>query len=325
MRAGGLRATVLWALAGCTTGGGPAEPGAPTLNPGDHSFALDVGGHSRRYLVRVPPPAASESPPPVLLAFHGGGGNPEQFQETAGLDAVADREGFVVVYPAGTGPVESTLTWNAGPGCCGFARDQDIDDVGFGLALLHDLADRHPIDTLRLFVTGHSNGSMMAYRIASEVPNRVAGAVGVAGTMQLPSVKPSLPVPVLHIHSENDPRAFYEGGVRDDRIHPPVSEMLDLWAGMNGCDSSPVEIEARTGSSGGPDSGHTAVLLRWSCGEAPLEHWRLTGAGHAWPGHRVSPAWELVVGPSTEVVSAAEEVWRFMASIGGQVSGPKVR
>ncbi len=317
MKAGRLWVATLMALAGCTSGGGPAGPSAPTLISGDHSFALEVGGRLRRYLVRVPPSTPRGPPPPVVLAFHGGGGNPEQFQETAGLDAVADREGFVVVYPAGTGLVDGTLTWNAGPGCCGFARDQNIDDVRFVLALLDDLADRHQIDTLRVFLTGHSNGSMMAYRVTSEAPRWVAGAVGVGGTMQLPTVQPSLPVPVLHIHSEDDPRAFYEGGVRDDRVHPPVSEMLDLWAGMNGCDNSPVEVEARTGSPGGPDSGHTAVLLRWSCGKSPLEHWRLTGAGHAWPGHRVSPAWELVVGPSTEVISAAEEVWRFMASIGG--------
>ena len=315
MRTSGLWVTTLIALTGCTSGQGPAEPSVPTLAFGNHSFSLEVDGRSRSFLVRIPPPGPQGYPSPVLLAFHGGGGNPEQFRETAGLDAVADREGVVVIYPAGTGLVEGTLTWNAGPGCCGFARDEDIDDVGFVLAILDDLADRHPVDSLRVFVTGHSNGSMMAYRIASEVPRRIAGAVGVAGTMQLPTVHPSLPVPVLHIHSEDDPRAYYEGGVRDDRVHPPVSEMLDLWAEVNGCDPLPVEVETRTGSASGPDSGHAARLLRWSCGAAPLEHWKLTGAGHSWPGHRAPPAWALVVGPSTEVISAAEEVWRFMASL----------
>ncbi|MFC1661272.1 alpha/beta hydrolase family esterase [Gemmatimonadota bacterium] len=312
-----LWAGTLLAFSGCTSAGGPATPEVPSLSPGDHTFSLDAGGLPRRYLVRIPPSPPQGPTPPLLVAFHGGGGNPEQFRETAGLDAIADREGFVVVYPGGTGLAEAALTWNAGPGCCGFARDRNVDDVAFFLSLLDDLASRHPIDTSRVYVTGHSNGSMMAYRIASEASQRVAGAVGVAGTMQLPAVQPRFPVPVLHLHSEDDPRAFYDGGVRDDRVHPPVEDMLHRWADENGCVAPPVGVETRTGSAGGPDSGHTARLLRWSCREAPLEHWRLTGAGHPWPGHRVSAARELIVGPSTEVVSAAEEVWRFPASLGG--------
>lgn len=310
-------AVSLLALVGCSSGSGPSEPLAPILGRGDHSFTLEVGGRARHYFVHIPPSTQRGSLPPVLLAFHGGGGNPEQFRTTAGLDAIADREGLVVVYPAGTGVLDVALTWNAGPGCCGFARDQGIDDVRFVLAILDDLANRHPIDMRRIFLTGHSNGSMMAYRLAAEVPQRFAGAVGVSGTMQLPSVLPTMTVPILHIHSEDDPRAFYEGGIRDDRVHPPVQEMLALWAEVNGCEGTPAEVDAREGQPGGLDSGHTAVLLRWSCGEAPLEHWRLTGVGHAWPGHRVSEATELIVGPSTEVIFAAEEVWRFLESLGG--------
>ncbi len=269
----------------------------------------------RRFLVRVPPADPPSSGAAVLLAYHGGGGNPEQYQPTAGLDAVADREGLVVVYPAGTGQVEGTFTWNAGPGCCGFARDEGVDDVGFSLSIIRELAKLHPIDTMRVFATGHSNGSMMAYRLAAEAPGKVAGAVGVAGTMQLPTVTPGGPVPLLHIHSEDDPRAFYFGGVREDRIHPPVSEMLELWASANGCGATGAEVESKMGIPGSQDDGHTARLLRWTCTSAPLEHWRLTGAGHSWPGHRISAARELVVGPDTKVISAAEEIWRFLQGL----------
>jgi polyhydroxybutyrate depolymerase len=301
---------------GCASGDGPAQPELSVLAPGDYSFSLEVGTQERRYLVHVPASATPGQPSAVVVAFHGGGGNPEQFRSEAGLDSVSDREGFLVVYPAGSGVLETTLTWNAGPGCCGRARDWGTDDVGFVRALLEDLGSRHALASERVYLTGHSNGSMMAYRVAAEIPARIAGAVGVAGTLQLPAVQPTGPVPVLHIHSRDDPRAFYEGGVRDSEVvHPPVPEMLALWSDVNGCEEPPNQVQHREGAPGGPDSGHTATLLRWSCREGQLEHWVLTGAGHAWPGNRVTAARELIVGPSTEVISAAEEAWSFFESL----------
>jgi len=63
-------------------------------------------------------------PAALVLAFHGGGGNASSFKGYAGLDALADREGFVVVYPDGSGARgRRLLTWNAGA-CCGYAAAQ---------------------------------------------------------------------------------------------------------------------------------------------------------------------------------------------------------
>jgi len=73
--------------------------------------------------------------------FHGGGGNASGFKAYAGLDALADREGFVVssIPPARAVSGAAGLTWSAG-GCCGYAAAQSVDDVGFALAVLRDLA-----------------------------------------------------------------------------------------------------------------------------------------------------------------------------------------
>ena len=70
------------------------------LGAGDHDRSLAVGGVTRTYLVHLPPRVGDRGPLPVVLAFHGGGGNGSGFKAYAGLDALADREGFVVVYPA---------------------------------------------------------------------------------------------------------------------------------------------------------------------------------------------------------------------------------
>jgi len=80
------------------------------------------------------------------------------------MNRLADREGFVAVYPAGTGVFRARLlTWNAG-GCCGYARERGVDDVGFVVNLLEAIAERAPVDATRVYATGLSNGAMMAYR-----------------------------------------------------------------------------------------------------------------------------------------------------------------
>jgi len=89
------------------------------------------------------------------------------------MDATADREGFVAVYPNGTGRGTRALTWNAG-GCCAYAERNNIDDVGFTKALLDDLTSRVHIDRTRVYATGISNGGMMAFRLAVEASDRIA-------------------------------------------------------------------------------------------------------------------------------------------------------
>jgi polyhydroxybutyrate depolymerase len=58
-----------------------------------------------------------------------------------------------------------------------------VDDVAFLDALLDDLAGAYRVDPRRVFATGMSNGAMMAYRLASELSERIAAVAPVAGTM----------------------------------------------------------------------------------------------------------------------------------------------
>ena len=285
-----------WALlaliAAC--GGAPADGGTPGSGsdgprfsgPGNFDLTLQVGSKTRTFLVHLPPAFAERGPLPVLLAFHGGGGSAQGFQKYAGLDTVADREGFVVVYPDGTGRFgRRLLTWNAG-GCCGRAREERADDVGFALRVLADLARDLPLDRTRVYATGHSNGGMMAYRLAAEAAERIAAIAPVAGAMQLATFAPAKPVPVLHVHSVDDPRALYAGGLGPPfpftsvRVeHQPVERELARWAALAGCAAEPSVVEQRRAPVGRPDAGHTATLLDYGpCTTgADVRLWKLTG------------------------------------------------
>ena len=83
------------------------------MDPATHTRTLEVGGRTRSYIVHVPPKYDPKQPTPVVLAFHGGGGNAKQMVRFCGLNEKADKEGFIAVYPNGTGRLEADadLEW----------------------------------------------------------------------------------------------------------------------------------------------------------------------------------------------------------------------
>ena len=293
------------------------------LAPGDHRFSVAAGGRERSYLVHVPP--AASGAPAVILNFHGGGGEARAHQKYVRMDALADREGFIVVYPFGTGRFrEKLLTWNAGT-CCGSAARDNVDDVGFVRALLDDLAARTPYDRARVYATGLSNGAMMVYRLAAELPDRIAAIAPVAGGMVVQDFAPRRPIPIMHIHSVDDPRALYAGGLgppfpfTTSRVmHPAVEATISRWVDFDGCGETPEERDRREWRAG--KSVHTAMRLVFSGCRDGVEVvlWKLTGSGHVWPGgtRDYLTRW---LGPSTMVIDANEEMWHFFTrfAIGG--------
>ena len=282
------------------------------LSPGDHEFTVESGAVERNYVVHVPPGLA-DAAAPVVMALHGGGGSAPQFQGQIALDSIADREGFLAVYPDGNG-LTRLHTWNAGPYCCGVAARNDIDDVGFLADVLVDLETRHAYDRESVLVAGHSNGAMMASRFAAERPELVAAVVAVGGVAASDQV-PAVPLPMLQIHSVDDPRALYEGGegppfpgTNSTVVHAGAMETLNAWAGVNECSGEVIEREPVVAAS-----GHTATWTEWQGCRERLAHYRLTGAGHGWPG--VNGTSEAIIGPSTDVILASEEVWSFAQEI----------
>jgi polyhydroxybutyrate depolymerase len=157
---------------------------------------------------------------------------------------------------------------------------------------------------------------MLAYRLAAEAADQVAAIAPVAGAMALDTIAARPPVPVLHIHSVDDPRALYAGGVRESFgraiRHRAVEAQLALWRERDGCagEAAVLATRERTAGNGG---SQRAELLSWApcAAGSEVRLWRLHGVGHGWPGAGpVLP--EHIMGPATEMISAADEVWGFV-------------
>ncbi|MEK7812724.1 MAG: PHB depolymerase family esterase, partial [Candidatus Desantisbacteria bacterium] len=265
-------------------------------------------GRNRFYDLHIPQKYDENTSTAVVLVFHGGLGNPAQQRSDSRMDSVADKYGFIVVYPAGTGILEDRLlTFNSGSGF-GYAKENNIDDVGFTRALLDDIETFLNVDKNRVYATGFSNGAFMCYRLAFELSDRIAAFAPVSGVL---GVEPSAynlskPVPIIHFHGKEDEYVPYEGGVGTKSIepisHPSVSETIQFWVDHNGCPEEPTE-ETRIGK---------AVCTVYAPGKEGSEVilWTLEDGGHTWPGGS-STLSESQVGKINTDISASELMWQF--------------
>jgi len=290
------------------------------LSPGNHPLGLRYGGADRTFLVHMPPQAATGAPLPVVLNFHGAGSNAKQEENYTKMDAAADRHGFIAVYPNGSGRFPGHYTWNAGF-CCAYAMVHRIDDVGFVLALIDWLAARTPVDRHRVYATGMSNGAMMAYRLAAQASGHIAAIAPVAGSMVTRKFEPGHPMPVMAFNSVNDPALRYSGGygkgvnsLFDLKMgNPGVEEGLLKWRRFDGCPNDP-QTATLSGKPGSDNEGISVTVFTWGPCKAGTEVvlWKFTGSGHVWPGG-VQTHFERVLGRSTDLVDANEQMWRFFS------------
>ena len=280
---------------------------------GDPTLTLEYGTLDRSYLLHLPNPAPA-TPPPVVVVLHGGGGNAENAARMTGFDAEADKHGFIAVYPNGTDqsrPLMKLLgksfrTWNAG-GCCGYARDHDVDDVGFIRAVVTAVIKDDAADPKRVYATGISNGGMMAYRLACEASDVFVAVAPVSAIQDVQGCKPAQAVSVFHIHGAKDENVPLDGGVgkkaldkEGKRGRPPVQQSIDFWVKADGCS---VTVHSQE-----PD-----VLMSnygGCAGGSEVSYFVIQDGGHSWPGgDRISK----LLDPPSKALDATMEIWRFFA------------
>ena len=286
---------------GCGTASTRYPAGTTTLG------SLPHDGLERTFRVHVPPAHDGSAALPLVLVLHGGGGSGEQIElRSSGMSPIADREGFIAVYPDGTGRIR---TWNGG-GCCGSAVTDDVDDVGFVAALLDHLEAELCVDTARVYSTGMSNGAIMSHRLACELASRIAAIAPVAGTDMTASCAPSRPVPVMQIHGSDDGHVPWEGGLGCGPAGVPftsVPETLARWQERNGCGA----VLSRFFEQG---DGHCEQSA--DCTGADVALCTIEGGGHSWPGG--APGRDLVDCPADGAQSttfiASEVIWDFFAA-----------
>ncbi len=293
------------AAAGC----GPGLAGTPRA--GTFSHSLVSGGITRCYRLHVPANLDPEQPAALVFSLHGLVSNDRGQEYLSRWNAVADRAGFIVVYPQGT---SRPLRWNSSEDF----ETSTIDDVRFLQDLLAELSDALVVDPDRVYVSGMSNGGAMTHRLACELADVFAAGGIVAGPPTSPpgGCEPSRPVPIIAFYGTDDPLVAYDGAAaptgeapwwaRWMRVHrtsafPPVESWIADWAARDGCDPVPERLPVQGSVSGiryGGCAGGAEVIL-----------YTVAGGGHTWPGGGPS-----FVGDTTDDVSASDLMWDFFAA-----------
>lgn len=257
---------------------------------------MAVAGAAREYLLHLPRAEAGK-PDALVIVLHGGGGRPAGIAAHTRFNRLADREGFIVAYPAAR-----RGRWQDGrPGA------ERGDDVAFLRALADTLRLRHGIPAARVFVTGISNGAMMSYRLACEAPGAIGGIGAVAGAMPAGlqgKCTGSDPVPTIALHGTEDRLVPFEGGPA--LLSLPAT--LAVWAARAHC-SAPGPAATSDRVRDGTVVEHVTYV---SC-EVPVELHTIRGGGHTWPG---GPRVRVVrLGRTTRELDATETLWRFFDRI----------
>ena len=287
-----------------------------------------VGGKERWY--RIYCPKSLRPGAPTVLLLHGGTqGMHKLFSPRAGGTrawlGLADREGFLLIVPNGTNaktgdPRGDEQNWNdLRPSD---ERQTEADDVRFLLQLLDHTAARHRTDPRRVYVTGASNGGMMAFRLLIEAPERFAAAAAFIAVLpaDLTGVNPPrMATPLFIANGTKDPLVKWEGGmVRGQRtLMLSVEANRDWWVRTNGAGPAGA---LETLPDKDPKDGcrlHRTVHPPARPGGAPVVFLRMEGAGHALPSlsHDLPDSLLVrrLIGPPCRDAEGAELAWAFMS------------
>ena len=235
------------------------------------------GGQHRTYRLHVPTQYTPSASAALVLDFHGDESTAAQFERYTGLSQVADQQRFLVAYPQGLPGRDGQTGW-AGVG----DGQPQADDVLFASDLLNEVQRAFCVDPHRIYVMGFSRGGGMASLLACRLAERVAAVAPVSGAF-FGSVEagcsPQRPVPILEFHDSADPVVPYAGGGGENFL--PVLRWLDGWVTRDGCSGPESVFYASNGAIGEKWSGCSRNAL--------VEHYKLDGAGHDWPGGADNP------------------------------------
>ncbi len=196
--------------------------------PGDYSESMMINGVSRQYHLHVPPNYDSSKPVPLVLVLHGHGDDAAGVSRISGMDAEADKNGFIVAYPESMHWLgsKSLAAWDTGNGLLPpFAH---VDDVGFLRKVIETCQSKLSIDQKRTYLVGFSNGAMEAYKAAPELSDKLAAVVAVSGAMSGAEGKPKSPVSILSLAGTADDGVPFTGRTKKEEVVAATPSALRL-------------------------------------------------------------------------------------------------
>ena len=298
LKSNGLTLTAVFLLSGSAACGPVAAvpTATPDVNPSaipsatatpipilavDAQRMLTVGDMARTYFLHVPAGRSLQRPVPLVVVFHGFQENGSMARLYTGLDDIANDNGFVVVYPDGSG--SGALSWKAS-GCCGEALLNNVDEPAFVRSIIADVQTVVSVDSKRTYATGFSNGALLSYRLACTMSDTFAAVAPVGGVLMYAPCQPKQPVSLIDVHGMTDQVVPFNGGGSGVQFSP-VGESLATWAKLDNC----------VGQERTEKDGILTHITYGTCAPGvSVQLYKVDGVGHGWPPQEVAPISEIV-------------------------------
>lgn len=257
-------------------------------------------GQKREYLLYVPKSYDRTKPTPLVITLHTSMSWASSAMAISQWNSVADENGFIVVYPEGTG--FGPKSWEM----AGSETPSRMPDVIFISALIDKLETSYNIDKTRIYANGMSNGGGMSFVLSCTLSDRIA-AVGLVSAGLDPGwswCPDHRPAGVIAFHGTADPVCPYQGGYSKlaGGTFPSIPDFMEKWSRRNQCGPNPVESTV---------AADVMRLQYTNCaGGADVALYVIKGEGHQWPGgKRVAAEW--MIGPYSRSIDATRQMWTF--------------
>jgi poly(hydroxyalkanoate) depolymerase family esterase len=270
---------------------------SPRIPPGAQYLA---GTHrstagSRRYKLYVP--AGRKRPSGLILMLHGCGQTPDDFAVGTRMNALAEKHGIAVAYPAQTSGHNAASCWNwFKPGDQG----RDAGEPAILASLTRKLMREFGLSRDAVFVAGLSAGGAMAAILADIYPD-LFSAAGIHSGLARGAARDVVSAMAAMrrgggaapaLAAEPDPvRRIVFHGDSDRTVHPSNAAVI-VAAALGGA-AQPTRVTKRS------VRGRSYVRSDFAGPEGVqmLELWMLDGAGHAWSGGRTAGSFTDSKGP----------------------------
>ncbi|GAA3879419.1 hypothetical protein GCM10023084_35400 [Streptomyces lacrimifluminis] len=284
-----LAATFLAAPAASARTEPPAP--APAVAAAALTEVTNFGTNPSNLQMYVYVPDSVTTRPAVLVAAHWCTGSGPVFYSNTEYASLADRYGFIVIYPSVT---RSSKCFDVSSPQA-LTRGGGSDPVGIK-SMVDWVTRTYNADTGRVFATGVSSGAMMTNVLLGDYPDVFAGGSAFSGvpfgcfatTNGSEWNSDCANGTVIHTPLEwgNLVRNAYPGytgprprmqlwhGTEDDTLrYPNFGEMIKQWTNVQGLTQTPATTDS-------PQSGWTRTRYGATGDKAPVEAISLQGVGH---------------------------------------------
>ncbi|MFN7055801.1 alpha/beta hydrolase family esterase [Hyphomonas sp.] len=257
----------------------PAATASPGRAAEGETLTVGTGQSAREFMLFRP--AGTSGPVPLVMVFHGGGGGDDWMAgRSRELNRTLTNAGYAVAYMNGSARHrrEKLRTWNA-IHCCAYAARQRINEAAFADAAVDLLDQRIGIDRTRIFLTGHSNGAMLSYRLAGQMKTTPRAIAPVSGAIF--ADQPAIPArtSIFMYHAKNDDVLSFDGNPDDKAERWRTAPHL----GFVDAEARLAELKScgRASPAGGPAG--LATTTRTCTGGSVLIATAAETGGHEWP------------------------------------------